>query len=71
MEVKMAEDRDHTYHEGLQEGRIMMNERAITALHLRVDKIEERLSAVERVQYIIMGGILVFQAVPLIKEVVG
>jgi len=64
-------DREPTYYEGVLEGKITGNSRTLTALHERVDRLEARVVAIERIQYLLLGGILVFQAIPLIREVVA
>ena len=64
------ENNNHTYEEGLREGRLRGIEETIQNHGSRLDKHEMRLTAQERITYALLGAIALMELLPTIKGIV-
>ena len=59
---------DDAYNRGLREGEIHALSEAVGRAHVRIDKHDMRLTAIEKVMYAGMGVVVVIQILPSLAE---
>ncbi len=63
---------DHSYEEGLRDGKIKALEEMVTRHDERLDKHENRIGTLEKVAYSLIGAIALMQfAVPVLQRFLG
>lgn len=60
---------EHTYEEGLRDGRIAALEHMQHSQNSRLDKHESRISIQERITYGLLGAIALLEVIPLLRDV--
>lgn len=60
-----------TYEEGLRDGKIFSLEETQEKHSKRLDSHSSRLSKMEKVIYIGLGGLIVLDALPMLSNVIG
>lgn len=60
-----------TYEDGIREGRIRGIEETVTHHGRRLDNVESRMTAQERITYALLGAIALIEILPTIQGVVG
>lgn len=59
---------EHTYEEGLREGRLRGIEETIVKHAERLDKHDLRLTSQEKISYAVLGAVFLIQVLPAIKQ---
>lgn len=66
----MTNDVERTFEDGLLEGKIQAIESMVSSHGVRLDMVEKRISAQERLAYLLMGAIAFVTFAPSLKQLV-
>ena len=61
----------HDYDEGKRDGKIESLEKMQAQQNQRLDKHENRISALEKYGWVVLGAVFIIQAFPIIKVIIS
>lgn len=64
-------DQNKTYCDGLREGKLITLERRMDSTDTRIDHHEKRLQILERLAWIMFGGLLLLRFLPEIQGIIS
>lgn len=67
MEPSLMDEVESARRDGLQQGQLLALENMFASQQTRLDKVEGRVSVLERVSYTLIGAIALVQFVPALK----